>query len=104
MARKVYEQALPHVRSKDRFHNLVGLMHYYEGRMADAIIHYKQALDLNSAEPVYWSNLGLAYRDAANLREAETAMLKAVSLDGGDKYAGRLKEIRSLIEQTGGKK
>ena len=54
---------------------------------------------INDKEPVYWSNLALAYRDAGNRKEAEKAMVKAVSLDSTEIYAPRLKEIRDLMNE-----
>ena len=97
-------KAITIAKNKDRFYNLVGLMHYFENRMPDAILNYKKALEINNAEPVYWSNIALAYRDAGNFSEAEKKMSKAVELDPSEKYRTRLEEIKKLSSNTSSQK
>ena len=71
-------------------------MYYYQNIMPDAIIAYRKAIELNNSSPVYWSNLSLAYMNAANYTEAEKAMSQAVALNGSDEYKQRLDEIKKL--------
>lgn len=71
-------------------------MCYYMNILPDAIISYKKAIEINESEPVYWSNLSLAYTNAGNYTEAEKAMNKAILLNDTEAYRQRLSEIKKI--------
>ena len=72
--------------------------------MADAIINYNKAININPDEAVYWANLSAAYQVLTNYTEAEKAMSKAIDLEPSEDFKSRMAEIKSQIPMQVAKK
>jgi Flp pilus assembly protein TadD len=69
-------------------HNALGVALADQGRLDDAIAHYRRAIELAPAEALPYKNLGNALRRAGGHRsEALQAYRKAVALQPGYAYA-----------------
>jgi tetratricopeptide (TPR) repeat protein len=96
-AREIFEHEIENAERKDWVYNLIGLMHFNEQHLPDAIENYQKAIAINKDETVYWTNLALAYRDSGKLAEAESAMKQAVQLNPSQENKLHLGEISDLI-------
>ena len=67
--------------------NATGIAYYELKDYEKSVSFYHKAIEAsktttgNKNEPVYWANIGLAWRDARNYTEAEKAYLQSLSLD-----------------------
>lgn len=59
-ARAVFERSL-HIRPTYEALSNLGTLYYDEGRFADAVRSYTQALGIDDADPLVWGNLASAY-------------------------------------------
>lgn len=96
-ARDVFKNEIKKAEKKDGVYNLIGLMHFNEQQLPDAIENYQKAIAINKDEPVYYTNLALAYRDSGKLAEAESAMKQAVQLNPSEENKQHLDQISDLI-------
>lgn len=96
-ARDVFKNEIKKAEKKDGVYNLIGLMHFNEQQLPDAIANYQKAIAINKDEPVYYTNLALAYRDSGKLAEAESAMKQAVQLNPNEENKQHLDQISDLI-------
>lgn len=67
--------------AKARPHNNLGVVYYKQGRLAEAVAHYRTAIDLNPdyRDPRY--NLGLARQQQGRLDDAIREYLRAIAID-----------------------
>ncbi|MBD5404509.1 MAG: tetratricopeptide repeat protein [Treponema sp.] len=56
----------------------------HNGSVNEAILCFKRAITLNSENHLFWFNLGVTFRNAGNLREAEHALEQSYHLNPYD--------------------
>lgn len=67
--------------NKARGYNYLGLAHYEEGNLEQAIKHYEKCVSLAPSYANAYSNLGIAYYDKGLIDEAITAFRAAIKAD-----------------------
>jgi tetratricopeptide (TPR) repeat protein len=80
-------------------HNNIAMEALARGDFEAAWIRLARALQLSPGLPLLWVNLGVVYRHAAQLAEAEWALLQALAIDRGDRSA--MNNLVVLYEQIG---
>ncbi|MBI5328550.1 MAG: tetratricopeptide repeat protein [Deltaproteobacteria bacterium] len=80
-------------------HNNLGLIHYNQGRLDDAILEYKAALHLKPDYHGAYNNLGVAYSKQNRLYEAVAEYKNALRLKPD--YAGAIYNLAAALEQLG---
>jgi Flp pilus assembly protein TadD len=62
-------------------HAAVGVIHRRANRVNEAVAEFEQAVKLSPAQPVYWNQLGAAYRLQGQFVKARDAYEHAIALD-----------------------
>ena len=78
--RRLWEDVLVHRPANARAHNNLGLLLYREGRLDEAIAHYREAARLDPTEAHTQYNLGLALMKAGHPREAIAHLEESVRI------------------------
>lgn len=85
-------------------HRNLGVMHFLEGRLAEAESEYRKAISLNGSEPMAHNNLGLVYAMRGRFREAEAEFRKELAINPGydDAYYnyGLLRSAEKRVEEA----
>jgi len=67
-----------------------GVDEFKKGKFQDAVVLFRQAVDIDSEKPQYWSHLSLSLSKVPHkMKEAEEALLKSIKLEplNGEHYA-----------------
>lgn len=64
-------------------HANLGIIYRRSERLAAAIAELEYAVRCDPAQPAYWNQLGIAYREQGQFAKARTAYEKAIGLDAG---------------------
>lgn len=91
-AKQDYQAAIDLAKSDiDTFENRMGVFCYNRQHYTDAIEHYSKAIEI-LPKAVYFENVGLAYEDSGDLKNAEESYRKALEISTGNKdiYWNRL--------------
>lgn len=96
-----FERRLARVQAKDPFHHFLrGRALMDEGRAGEAIAHYRQAIRLHRGEPRFHAALAEAAVASGDLRAADRALERAISLSDGDARA-LLQRTREALREAG---
>ena len=79
-ARAQYEVAVAHRPESAEARDALAKFYHLEGDLDDAVREFKEAVKLEPREPVFWNNLGTAYRSKRDYRAALDALATATSL------------------------
>lgn len=71
-------------------HAQLGYNCVLQGKFAEALSHYKKAVEVEPTDPILWSELGHMYMRVGNLDEATTNYGKAVKLKPGIRSASSM--------------
>lgn len=92
-----FERRLARVQAKDPFHHFLrGRALMDEGRAGEAIAHYRQAIRLHRGEPRFHAALAEAAVATGDLRAADRALERAISLSDGEARL-RLQRTREVL-------
>ena len=76
-------------------HNSLGLMHFEDGNLFQAILEFERAMELMPQDPAVYYNLGLTLETAGKVFEAMDLYMQAVEMDPTDPiYLGNLVRLR----------
>jgi Flp pilus assembly protein TadD len=62
-------------------HANLGIIYRQEGKQAEAVAEFEQAVRLNPQQPVFLNQLGISYRQQGKFAKAREAYEKAIALD-----------------------
>lgn len=62
-------------------HANLGIIYRQEGKQAEAVAEFEQAVRLNPQQPVFLNQLGISYRQQGQFAKAREAYEKAIALD-----------------------
>ncbi len=82
-------------------HNNLGLLHYEQGNLYQAVLAFEQAMDLMPQDPVVYYNLGLSLETAGKTFEANDLYLQAVEMDPVNPvFLGNLVRLRVRMGES----
>lgn len=83
-------------------HNNLGMLHYQEGNLYQAILAFETAMELMPHDPVVYYNLGLTLESAGKVHEAMDLYWRAVEMDPvNPNFLGNLVRLRVRLGETG---
>lgn len=98
-AKKRYEDLLSEQPEHADASHLLGMLHAQQGDFATAIVWIEKAIQLDAQQPVYWNNLGNAYKATKNYLDAERAYQRAIDLKPN--YAEAYNNLGTLHDAQG---
>ncbi len=82
-------------------HNNLGLMHYEQGDLYQAVLSFERAMEFSPHDPTVYYNLGLALESAGKTYEALDLYQQAVELDGTNpNFLGNLVRLRIRMGES----
>ncbi|MGH7948592.1 MAG: tetratricopeptide repeat protein [Candidatus Binataceae bacterium] len=88
-----YEKYLKHKPDDPNVLTDVGTMYLYAGKSEQAIARYKKAVALNGEHFQAWYNMGIAYGQRDNAREAKDALKHAYEAAPDDNARAQVKDV-----------
>lgn len=83
-------------------HNNLGLLHYDQGNLYQAVLSFEQAMELMPYDPTVYYNLGLTLESAGKVHEAMDLYWQAVEMDPVNPYyLGNLVRLRVRLGEEG---
>ncbi len=83
-------------------HNNLGLLHYDQGNMFQAVTAFEQAMELMPYDPAVYYNLALTLEAAGKVHEALDLYWQAVEMDPlNPNFLGNLVRLRIRLDETG---
>lgn len=83
-------------------HNNLGLLHYDQGNLYQAVLAFETAMELMPHDPVVYYNLGLTLEAAGKVHEAMDLYWRAVEMDPANpNFLGNLVRLRVRLGETG---
>ena len=82
-------------------HNNLGLLHYDQGELYDAVLSFERASELMPGDPIVFYNLGLALESAGRVHEALDLYWQAVEMDPTNpNFLGNLVRMRVRLGEN----
>ncbi len=82
-------------------HNNLGLLHYDQGELYDAVLSFERASELMPTDPIVFYNLGLALEAAGRVHEAMDLYWQAVEMDPTNpNFLGNLVRLRVRLGEN----
>ena len=82
-------------------HNNLGLLHYDQGELYDAVLSFERASELMPGDPIVFYNLGLALEAAGRVHEAMDLYWQAVEMDPTNpNFLGNLVRLRVRLGEN----
>jgi tetratricopeptide (TPR) repeat protein len=82
-------------------HNNVGLLHYEQGNLYQAVLAFEQAMELMPYDPIVYYNLGLTLESAGKVHEAMDLYWQAVEMDPVNPvFLGNLVRLRVRLGEA----
>lgn len=83
-------------------HNNLGLLHFDQGELYDAVLSFERAAELMPNDPTVYYNLALALESAGRVHEALDLYWQAVEMDPTNpNYLGNLVRLRVKLGENG---
>lgn len=83
-------------------HNNLGLLHFDQGNLYQALLAFEQAMELMPHDPAVYYNLGLTLESAGKVYEAMDLYWQAVEMDSVNPfYLGNLVRLRIRLGEDG---
>jgi predicted O-linked N-acetylglucosamine transferase (SPINDLY family) len=92
-------QAIAHNGQVASFHNNLGEVYRVQGKLGEAMFHYRQALALKAEYPEAHNNLGLALQGRGQLTEAVAHYLQALAFQ--PEYAEAHNNLGATLQEQG---
>jgi len=82
-------------------HNNLGLLHYDQGELYDAVLSFERATELMPGDPIVFYNLGLTLEAAGRVHEAMDLYWQAVEMDPTNpNFLGNLVRLRVRLGEN----
>lgn len=82
-------------------HNNLGLMHYEQGNLYQAVLAFERAMELMPQDPAVYYNLGLTLETAGKVHEAMDLYWQAVEMDPvNPNFLGNLVRLRVRLGES----
>jgi Tfp pilus assembly protein PilF len=82
-------------------HNNLGLLHYEQGNLYEAVLAFEQAMDLMPQDPAVYYNLALTLESAGKVFEATELYTQAVAMDPTNPmFLGNLVRLRIRLGEN----
>lgn len=83
-------------------HNNLGLLHYEQGNLYQAVLAFERAMELMPNDPIVYYNLGLTLQAAGKVYEALDLYWQAVEIDPANPhFLGNLVRLRIQLGEEG---
>ena len=83
-------------------HNNLGLLHYEQGNLYQAVLAFEQAMELMPQDPIVYYNLGLTLESSGKVHEAMDLYWQAVEMDPvNPHFLGNLVRLKVRLGEEG---